>query len=261
MLTSLPTDTAAPLPVAQPQEAYSPDLVARWDELIDWDRRRASEGSFFADLLRGYGAQEVLDAATGTGFHSVALAEAGFEVTSLDGSVAMLRRAVANARRRGRLLQPVVGDWRDLGSCLARDYDAVVCLGSSFPHLLDRGDRERALDNFRQALRPGGVLVLDHRNFDALRAGRYANRRRHYYCGADVDIRLEQLDADLCRIRYRFADGASFHLDFYPLPAREMHDLLTQAGFVVETTFGDFRADGAIADADFLIQVARKPLG
>ncbi len=55
----------------QYQAEYIRSFVAKWDELIDWDRRTSSEGEFFIEILRQHGARKVLDAATGTGFHSV----------------------------------------------------------------------------------------------------------------------------------------------------------------------------------------------
>ena len=60
----------APLEVRdtnQYQAEYIRSFVAKWDELIDWDRRMSSEGEFFIEVLRKHGARKVLDAATGTG--------------------------------------------------------------------------------------------------------------------------------------------------------------------------------------------------
>ncbi len=82
---------------------YVMAFVNKWDELINWSARAESEGQFFIDILRARGKESVLDVATGTGFHSVRLAEAGFQVTSADGSAAMLARAFQNAADRGRI--------------------------------------------------------------------------------------------------------------------------------------------------------------
>ena len=55
---------------------------------------------FFIDILRARGKDTVLDVATGTGFHSVRLTDAGFNVTSADGSAAMLAKAFENGPER-----------------------------------------------------------------------------------------------------------------------------------------------------------------
>ncbi|MCG6985906.1 MAG: class I SAM-dependent methyltransferase, partial [Thiocapsa sp.] len=83
------------------QAEYVQSFVEKWDELIDWEGRARSEGDFFIRLLREHGAHKVLDVATGTGFHSVQLLKAGFEVTSADGNPQMLAQAFGNARDHG----------------------------------------------------------------------------------------------------------------------------------------------------------------
>ena len=93
---------------------YMPSLVDRWDALIHWPKRERAEAGFFAGLLRHAGAVRVLDAAAGTGFHSVTLTAAGFDVTAVDGSAEMLRRAVANGEERGIALRAICADWRDI---------------------------------------------------------------------------------------------------------------------------------------------------
>ena len=65
---------------------YVGGFVEKWDALIDWEARAKSEGQFFIDILRSRGKHTVLDVAAGTGFHSVQLQKAGFDVTSVDGS-------------------------------------------------------------------------------------------------------------------------------------------------------------------------------
>lgn len=51
-------------------------------------------------------------------------------------------------------------------------FDAVICLGNSFAHLLDEFEDQRTqkmcLRNFAEVLKPGGLLFIDHRNYDAM---------------------------------------------------------------------------------------------
>ncbi|MES9901946.1 MAG: hypothetical protein ABW168_04575 [Sedimenticola sp.] len=53
--------------------------------MIDWNDREKKEGNFFVNLLQSVSAKTVLDAATGTGFHSVVFARAGYDVSAIDG--------------------------------------------------------------------------------------------------------------------------------------------------------------------------------
>src|SRR5690606_29555311 len=119
---------------------YVHSFVEKWDELIDWEARAASEGDFFIRALKERGAKRVLDVATGTGFHSMRLIEAGFDVVSADGSAEMLAKAFQNGRKRDRILRTVQADWRWLNRDVYGRFDAVICLGNSFTHLFSEHD-------------------------------------------------------------------------------------------------------------------------
>jgi len=120
---------------------YIQNFVQKWDDLIDWEARAESEGRFFIELLKARGKRKILDVATGTGFHSVQLLEAGFEVTSVDGNAAMLVKAFENARARHLILKTIHADWRWLNREVHGKFDAIICLGNSFTHLFDERDQ------------------------------------------------------------------------------------------------------------------------
>lgn len=64
-------------------------------------------------------------------------------------------------------------------------FDAIICLGNSFAHLPDFvGDlssQRLALTNFKDHLKPGGCLFIDHRNYDAIIDSGKAPQRNVYY--------------------------------------------------------------------------------
>ena len=78
---------------------YVHGFVEKWDALIDWEARASSEGRFFIDILKARGKKNILDVATGTGFHSVQLLKAGFDVVSADGSAEMLSQGIRQCAR------------------------------------------------------------------------------------------------------------------------------------------------------------------
>jgi glycine/sarcosine/dimethylglycine N-methyltransferase len=233
-------------------------FVDRWDELIDWDARARSEGPFFIDVLRGHGKHSVLDVATGTGFHSVRLTNAGFDVTSLDGSAAMLARAFENGRKRGLILKTVQADWRELNRCIQGRYDAIVCLGNSFTHLHDEQDRRKALAEFYAALRHEGILIVDQRNYDEMLDHGFTSKHRYYYCGEQVTAEPEYVDDGLARFKYTFADGCEYTLNMFPLRKNYLRRLLREAGFERVLTYGDFQEVYDEQEPDFFIHVAEK---
>ena len=237
---------------------YAQSFVEKWDELIDWERRAATEGDFFIELLHQRGARRVLDAATGTGFHSLRLLEAGFEVDSVDGCDQMLAKAFENGKRRGHILRTVQADWRWLTRNVTGKFDAVICLGNSFTHLFTERDRHKTLAEFYAILHYDGVLILDQRNYDALLDHGLSREHRYYYCGENVSVEPEHLDEGLAWFRYQFSDNSVFYLNMYPLRRHYTRQLLFEAGFPRIKTYGDFQETYRAEEPDFLIHVADK---
>ena len=233
-------------------------FVEKWDELIDWDARAKSEGQFFIDVLRARGKESVLDAATGTGFHSVRLTEAGFDVLSVDGSAAMLAKAFENGQKRGLILKTVQADWRELNRGIHGKYDAIICLGNSFTHLHDEQDRRKALAEFYAALRHDGILILDQSNYDEMLDHGFTSKHKYYYCGDRVTAEPEYVDDSLARFKYTFPDGCEYTLNMFPLRKNYVLRLMREAGFERVRTYGDFQENYQENKPDFFIHVAEK---
>ncbi len=237
---------------------YVMSFVDKWDELIDWTARAEGEGQFFIDVLRARGKDTVLDVACGTGFHSVRLNEAGFNVTSADGSATMLAKAFANGQGRGLILKTVQADWRWLNRDIQGKYDAIICLGNSFTHLHTEQDRRRALAEFYAALKHDGILILDQRNYDSILDHGFSSKHKYYYAGDKVSAEPEHIDDSLVRFKYSFPDGAEYTLNLCPIRKNYVRQLLGEAGFQRVRTYGDFQETYADDEPDFFIHVAEK---
>lgn len=246
------------------QKEYVQSFVEKWDQLIDWDARAASEGQFFIDLLlekkkkTSRRKMKILDVATGTGFHSVQLLKAGFDVTSVDGNAAMLIKAFDNAKDRGHILKTVLADWRWLNKDVNGKFDAIVCLGNSFTHLFNENDRRRALAEFYAALKYDGILILDQRNYDGILDNGFSTKHKYYYCGDKVTAAPEHVDDSLARFKYSFPDGSEYHLNMFPIRKNYVRKLMTEVGFQQITTYGDFQEKYEENNTDFYIHVAEK---
>lgn len=237
---------------------YVHSFVRKWDELINWEARASSEGDFFIRMLQERGVRRVLDVATGTGFHSIRLLRAGFEVTSADGSPEMLAQAFENGRRAGFIMRTVQADWRWLSRDIHHKFDAVICLGNSLTHLFSEQDRRKALAEFYAALTHDGVLILDQRNYDGILDQGFSTRHIYYYCGENVKAEPEYIDEGLARFRYTFPDESEFHLNMYPLRKEYVRRLMHEVGFQQIKTFADFQETHRVDDPDFFIHVAEK---
>ena len=237
---------------------YQEDFVDKWDELIDWEGRAEGEGAFFINLLKNKGKNKILDLATGTGYHSVTLMSAGFEVHSADGSTEMLHKAWENGRKRNLVLRTIQADWRWLTRDIKERYDAVICLGNSFTHLFAEPDRRKALAEFYAVLKSDGILIIDQRNYDNMLETGYTSKHKYYYAGDRVKAEPVHISDDLVIFEYCFPDQSSYNLNMYPLRKDYCCGLLRGAGFQKITTYGDFQKDYDIKQTDFFIHVAEK---
>jgi SAM-dependent methyltransferase len=152
--------------------AFSQD----YDRFVNWPARLATELPFIEQQLQAAGAGShralrVLDSACGTGMHAIALAQRGYVAAGADLSAEMIVRARANAADRAVSVRfEAVGFGELAGVFGRRAFDALLCLGNSLPHLLTHAELAAALDDFAACLRPGGLLLIQNRNFDAVLA-------------------------------------------------------------------------------------------
>jgi glycine/sarcosine N-methyltransferase len=136
-----------------------------YDHFVDWKGRLAHELPFFDRLFTEHGVHRILDAACGTGHHAIALAQRGYQVAGADLSSAMVERARENAAAANVDAAFHVAGFGQLAD-LGQGFEAMICVGNSLPHLLSAPALDAALRDFGAALQPGGLLIIQNRNFD-----------------------------------------------------------------------------------------------
>jgi len=155
------------------------DFSQDYDRFVNWDSRLQAEIPFVEARLGELDMPidqraGVLDAACGTGMHAIELARRGYRLAGADLSPQMVEKAQANADLAGveAIFKPV--GFTQLTDAFSGEtsfpFDALICLGNSLPHLTSEGEIHRALTDFNACLRPGGLLILQNRNFDAVMA-------------------------------------------------------------------------------------------
>lgn len=139
-----------------------------YDLMVSWGRRLPREEGFFRRIFEEAGVRRVLDAACGTGRHVAAFRRMGYAAAGADLSPAMVEEARAHAAAEGVQAEFRPAGFGELARAFPEAFDAVTCLGNSLPHLPDDGALRAALSDMRAVLRPGGVLVIQNRNYDRL---------------------------------------------------------------------------------------------
>ncbi len=203
---------------------------------------------------------ELLDVPCGFGRHAVPLARAGYRVTGVDRSTALLDEA---RRRAGGERWPkwVAADYRELPFADA-SFDAAMNLFSSLGYLGDEEDT-RVLAEIRRVLRPGSRLVVELLHRDRLVRG-FAEQ--DWRLLGEGRLLLEQRTFDaaagVAQTTQTLIDGAggresrTFSVRVYS--ATELVAMLGRAGFTDARAYGDL--DGSPFGVDTrLVAVAVSP--
>lgn len=105
----------------------------------------------------------VLDAGCGTGRYAIELGRRGYVVEGVDRSPELVDVARQSAIHQSSSVSFHVGDLLALPD---HGYDAILCRGV-LNDVVDTDSREAVFSAFARALRPGGVLILDVREWEA----------------------------------------------------------------------------------------------
>ena len=211
-------------------------LAAIYDPL-DPDR---SDLTAYADIVEQLGAVSVLDIGCGTGTFACLLAARGVAVVGVDPAGASLEVARGKAHAdKVRWIQGVATDLPPL------QVDAAVMTGNVAQVFLADEDWAATLQAAHDALRPGGVLVLETRD-PAARAWLDWNPERSRRV-VDVDgvglvetwVELLDVTGELVTFRHTWifeSDGATLTSDstLRFRTGAEISRSLIRAGFVVE---------------------------
>lgn len=217
-------------------------------------------------LAAGWAASDVVDLGCGTGVLAVELARAGCSVVGVDPAAPMI--AAARARPGGDLVTWMQGTAADLGADAA---DLVVMTGHVAQYFVDDGEWAATLRDIRRAVRRGGRVAFESRVPERGWEQRWSPQRTrgtypHPHGGTFtswVEVVSRTGDEASFRMTHRghtvLPDGTSLAHD-ETLRFRsegELRASLAQAGFEVESVWGDWDRSPVAPHSDELIFVAR----
>ncbi|XP_061386471.1 glycine N-methyltransferase [Musca vetustissima] len=267
------------------RDQYADGKAAKVWEIFIGDKNSRTENykNFLINLLKSKNCKRILDVACGTGVDSIMLLEEGFEVVSVDASDKMLKYALKerwNRRKEAAFDNWVIEEanwlslYDDIKDVVKDGFDAVLCLGNSFAHLMDSSaeqlQHKKAIKNFEKCLKPGGVLIIDHRNYDnILETGATPAKSLYYNSSHTADIKTSVLfycgKPTFVAMDYLIEANnltSEFRLTYYPHTLSQFTKIMREIfGDKAEhQIFGDFKDLNEIQNPAFYIHLMEKGL-
>lgn len=191
------------------------------------------------------------DLGCGRGRHSIFLHQLGFDVTGMDLSAESIAEAKQHEQPglrffTGDMRQPLPGG----------PYDCILNLFTSFGYFASDEEHLTVLHQVKQALAPGGVFLMDYLN-----SGPLIDKLPLSATIEKGDIRFDihkQFQNGSVVKHITVHDGAR-HPEFEErvrlFSPQELRSLFEQAGFSIETEWGDYAgtAFDAVASSRFIL--------
>lgn len=235
------------------------DYDRRIVDLYDEDNPDGPDHEFYRALADQVGATSILDLGCGTGILTVTFAQHGREVVGVDPSPNML--SYARQREGADGVRWVLGDSRAVA---ADTIDFVVMTGNVAQHIAE-DEWPRTLRDLRKALRSGGTLAFESRSPLArawLGWSTAAPTTRHTMHGPLTEwADVEETASGVIQVAFhnRFADTGEDVVQnetLYFRDRRAIEDALNNAGFDVETVYGDWQRGPFTENSAVMVFVA-----
>jgi SAM-dependent methyltransferase len=146
------------------RDYYTSHIRGEWRRLVQ-DAYHRLEFETSLHYLEKYLPEKglVLDAGGGPGRYTLELAQRGYQVVLLDLTPANLefaRRQVKRRKLQDRVVSVVEGSIVDCSQFESNSFDAVICLGGPLSHVLDEGQRDRAIAELLRLARKGAPVFV-----------------------------------------------------------------------------------------------------
>ncbi|MFQ5547711.1 MAG: class I SAM-dependent methyltransferase [Woeseia sp.] len=148
-----------------------------WEAGVRWEGQWLDR--FLAEQLGGPGPWSVLDCSCGIGTQAIGLALQGHQVHATDLSPVSVDCARRESAGFGADVTFGVADFRKLSGTISDTFDAVISCDNSFAHCLNDDDLAAALTSIKSRLKPGGLLLVSIRDYDALIADKPVFNSEH----------------------------------------------------------------------------------
>ena len=246
------------MPVVETKEWFKCWFDSRYYDILYKDRNQQEADTFIHNLigfLRPSAGSFMLDLACGKGRHAISLGKMGFNVTGIDISEKNIHTA---EKSQSKNLEFYIHDMRN--PYMVNYFDYVFNLFTSFGYFDNERENHAVITNVYNALKPGGVFVLDFVNINKATHNLSEFEEKDVY-GVKFKVRRSIVDGFLIK-HIHVVDGPQ-EFDFEEKVHMFTPSLLKLAmekqGFEIVKTFGDYNLSTFDVDSsDRFILISKK---
>lgn len=110
--------------------------------------------------------RKILDIGSGTGTYTIPLAKLGYNVVALDYDQGMIDKLRGKAEALDLQIDSFARDMMGLDDLIEDEYDGILCIGNTLPHLKDMDEVEAFLRIASKKMAEGGVFIIQTVNYD-----------------------------------------------------------------------------------------------
>lgn len=243
------------IPDTWPDDFFGPHFISIFERLGKFANTEQDVKQIISLINQPLGAR-ILDVPCGFGRFSGYLSQAEFDVTGIDTSNYLLNYA----KKYNPGPQYVLSDMRNPPS---KYFDVVLNLWTSFGYFDDRNEDKAALTAWYQALKPGGVIVMEISDLERAQVENPGDVESVTYKRREVNEVIEEAwiswPTRLAYTSYSLGEH-TIRGKTYIYSRNELVELFQDIGFETIETFGGF--DKRVKKPeDRLVLFARKPMG
>ena len=226
--------------VNQEKEWFESWFDTKWYHILYKNRDMQEAEVFLEHLIQNLNLNEksrILDAACGSGRHSIFLNKKGFDVTGFDLSAQSISLAKKSENEK---LHFQTADLRSFKS--DQKFDVILNLFTSFGYFASVEDNVKVLQNFKNSLTAEGVLLIDFMNAKKVIKHLVLSEIKTVE-GIDFELRRFVEDGKIIKEIEFLAEGELKHFQ-EKVSAFILEDfikMLDSAGFKIKEIYGDYK--------------------
>lgn len=232
-----------------PVEDFYNNISEIYDDMTNFQGRLDRERQILETLIKRYPFKSALDAACGSGVHTIILNQLGVPTVGVDISPEMIKRARKNSAQMALHPTFIHSSLQDLDEMIEQKFDAVLFLGNSVPHIHSKSELTDIFIAFRKLLFSKGKLVVQLLNYDRILGKKdrivsiNRNQNQEYvrfydFLPGNIRFNVLHLNWDYSPCEYSLE-----HTDLYPYQNTDLIGSIQDTGYRILNIFGTMNFD------------------